>query len=166
MSPEDTADVMALLAHWYMAHIQASAEVPAPERDRLDTGNTFVATLRGRVVGVASYLNPGGKWAEPASLAVDPEFLGCGIGFQLQQTRLEEMRAKGIEHVRTESDRPEVIRWYVDKFAYRVAGRQPKKHAFGHADCDRWTVLELDLEPTPGTSDPTHFGPYVAVKPE
>lgn len=148
LRPDDIAAATQLLGQWNMAPIQASAEVPMPERDRLEADNTFVATLRGRVVGVASYLHPGGKWAETASLAVDPEYLGCGIGFQLQQVRLAEMRAKGIEQVRTESDRPEVIRWYVDKFGYRITGQQPKKHAFGRADCDHWTILELDLDLT------------------
>ena len=145
MRPEDMAAVMELLGKWNMAPIKVSADVPTPERDRLELDNTFVALLRGRVVGVASYLHPGERWAETASLAVDPEYLGCGIGYQLQLARLEEMRAKGIVHVRTESDRPEVIRWYMDKFGYRVTGQHPKKHAFGRMDCDHWTVLELDL---------------------
>lgn len=145
MRPEDTMAVMDLLGQWNMAPLQASAMVPTPERDHLELGNSFVALLRGRVVGVASYLHQGGMKAETASLAVDPEYLGCGIGYQLQLARLEEMRAKGIVHVRSESDRPEVIRWYVDKFGYRITGQHPKKHAFGRMDCDHWTVLELDL---------------------
>lgn len=147
MRPEDTAAVMDLLGQWNMAPIAASADVPVPERDHLELDNSFVATLRDRVVGVASYLQPEPTRAETASLAVAPDFLGCGIGYQLQLARLEEMRSNGIVHVRTESDRPEVIRWYIDKFGYRITGRQPKRHAFGRKDCDEWTILELDLIP-------------------
>lgn len=145
MRAEDMASVMALLAQWNMAPIPASEVITAPEQDHLEVGNTFVAELKGRVVGVSSYLTLDENKAETASLAVDPEYLGCGIGYQLQQARLEEMRGKGIVHIRTESDRPEVIRWYVDKFAYRITGTNPKKHGFGRTDCDHWTVLELDL---------------------
>ena len=129
-----------------MAPIQPSADIPTPERDRLEAENTFVATLKERIVGVASYLILGNGWAETASLAVAPEYLGCGIGCQLQEARLGEMRSKGITHVRTESDRPEVIRWYIDKFGYRLVGQQAKKHNFGRNDCDHWTILELHLE--------------------
>lgn len=145
MRPADTEPVLALLGRWNMAPIQASSAIPSPERDRLETENTLVAELDGRLVGVASYLLRGDHVAETASLAVDPEYLGCGIGFQLQTARLEALRAKGIKRIHTESDRPEVIHWYVSKFGYRVVGRNPKKHAFGRLDCDYWTVLELDL---------------------
>ena len=146
LAPDDTTAVMQLLGRWNMAPIQPSADIPTPERDRLEAENTFVATLKERIVGVASYLILGNGWAETASLAVAPEYLGCGIGSQLQEARLGEMRSKGITHVRTESDRPEVIRWYIDKFGYRLVGQQAKKHNFGRNDCDHWTILELHLE--------------------
>ena len=144
--PADMTDVMQILKHWNMAPIRPSEDIPVPERDRLEAENTFVATLNGRIVGVASYLNLNNGWAETASLAVAPEYLGCGIGFQLQQARLEEMRNGGISHIRTESDRPDVIQWYIKKFGYRIVGQQAKKHAFGRSDCNYWTILELHLE--------------------
>lgn len=145
MAPGDLAAVMALLAKWNMAPLQVSRDVPDPERDHVETDNTFVAVLQGQVVGVASYLPLDSRRAETASLAVDPEYIGCGIGQQLQQARLAEMRERGIRHVRTEADRPEVIRWYVEKFGYRITGSNLKKHAFSLADRDHWTVLELEL---------------------
>ena len=137
--------VMELLGKWNMAPKKASDTVPNPERDNLDIDNTFIALLDGQLVGVASYILLGGRRAETASLAVDPEFLGCGIGYELHMARLAEMRSKGIVHLRTETDRPEVIHWYINKFGYRVTGKNPKKHAFGHPEYDYWTVLELDL---------------------
>jgi hypothetical protein len=52
--------------------------------------------------------------------------------------------------VRTETDRPATVRWYVRRFGYRVVGTNPKKHAFSLPDVAVWTVLELDLAPDPG----------------
>jgi len=138
-------DVMALLGKWDMAPRQASESMPNPERSKLDIDNTFVALLDNQLVGVASYILLGDNRAETASLAVDPEYLGCGIGYQLHMTRIEELKTKGINHIHTETDRPEVIQWYVNKFGYRITGTNPKKHVFGHPDYDHWTILETDL---------------------
>jgi 3-keto-5-aminohexanoate cleavage enzyme len=145
MKSDDMQGVMGILAEWNMAPIKADANIPAPERDRIEIDNTFVAELQGQIVGTCGYYILNETHAETASLAVDPEFLGCGIGFQLQEARLREMRKRGIRHLRTESDRPEVIHWYINKFGYRMTGTNPKKHAFGHPGRDFWTILELDL---------------------
>lgn len=142
---DDVGPAMELLSKWNMVPVQASAAIAQPERDHLDMDNTFVACLQDKVVGVASWLPIDALRAETASLAVDPEVIGCGIGYKLQESRLAEMRSKGIRHVRTETDRPDVIRWYVTKFGYRITGTNPKKHAFSLAERDHWTVLELDL---------------------
>lgn len=143
---DDLGPAMALLSKWNMAPVQASAEVIQPERDHLEMDNTFVACLGDKVVGVASWLRIDNLRAETASLAVAPEVIGCGIGYKLQEARLAEMRSKGIRHLRTEADRPEVIRWYVSKFGYRITGINPKKHVFSLAERDHWTVLELELQ--------------------
>ncbi|MDD5329027.1 MAG: GNAT family N-acetyltransferase [Sulfuricella sp.] len=145
MRAEDMPAAMAVLGRWNMAPLQASERIPHPERDHLELANTFVAILQGKIVGVASWLQIDSTRAETASLAVDPEFIGCGVGHKLQEARLAEMRDKGIREVRTEADRPDVIRWYVDKFGYRIIGTNPKKHSFGLAGCGHWTVLELRL---------------------
>ena len=55
------------------------------------------------------------------------------------------MRARGVKRVRTETDRPETIRWYVERFGYRIVGSNPKKHDFSLPEVDTWTVLELEL---------------------
>lgn len=150
MRVEDIAPALALLAQWNMAPVQASASIPQPERDRLELDNTFVAMLQDKLVGVASWLRIDASRAETASLAVNRVFIGCGVGRKLQEARIAEMRNKGIVLVRTEADRPDVIRWYVDKFGYRIVGTQRKKHAFGSPDHDCWTVLELEI----GATDP------------
>jgi len=145
MQPQHLNEAMQLLTKWNMAPKKASLAIPDPERSTLDINNSFIALLNGQLVGVASYILLDDKHAETASLAVNPDYLGYGIGYQLQMARLEEMRSKGIKHLRTESDRPEVIQWYISKFGYEITGKNPKKHDFGHADFDHWTVLELEL---------------------
>lgn len=146
MRLEDTASAMALLAQWNMAPVQASASIPQPERDRLELDNTFVAILQDKLVGVASWLRIDATRAETASLAVDRKFIGTTVGQKLQEARLAEMRGKGIVVVRTEADRPKVIRWYINKFGYRIVGTNRKRHAFGSPEQDSWTVLELLLD--------------------
>ena len=146
MHEEDRPAVMAILTKWNMAPIAPCPEVPDPERSSLDTdGTTFVAVTEDRVVGVASYILLGDRRAETASLAVDPDWRGTRIGERLQIARMVELKARGIETLRTESDRAEVVDWYVRKFGYRVIGENAKKHAFSLVDVDHWTVLELDL---------------------
>lgn len=148
MREEELPAVIALLDKWNMAPVSGAENGVRPERDHVEIGNSFVAVLHGRLVGIASFLPMGDARAETASLAVDPQFLGCGIGYALQTRRLEEMRARGIRHVQTEADRPNVIRWYIDKFGYRMTGKTRKRHAFGAAEQSEWTVLELDLGAT------------------
>lgn len=143
MVEEDLPEAVALLARWNMA---PRPDLPDAERSGIERANSFVATAEGRVVGVASYLVWSDDLAETASLAVSPELRGAGVGHRLQTARLDEMRARGIRRVRTETDRPETIRWYREKFGYRVVGTNPKKHAFSLEDVDHWTVLELELD--------------------
>jgi ribosomal protein S18 acetylase RimI-like enzyme len=150
MKPEDMQAVLDILSGWNMAPLAPTEDNPDPERSAVDTGNSFVAvdgsTVDGStVVGIASYIILDEERAETASLAVDPAYRGMGIGRRLQAARLREMKKRGIRRVRTESDRPETIRWYVEKFGYRVVGTKMKKHPFSLPEVDRWTVLELEL---------------------
>ena len=145
MAPEDLDSVLEILAGWNMRPRDGDVEA---ERTGVEVEHSFVALDGDRIVGVASYLLLSGKLAETASLAVDPSVRGQGVGYQLQRARLQEMAARGIETVRTETDRPETIDWYVRKFGYRIVGTNPKKHDFSLSDVDHWTVLELDLEAT------------------
>ena len=146
MRPEDRDPVMAILAHWNMAPVSPSAEIPHPERTGIEIDHSFVAIDGSRVVGVCSYILLSDAVAETASLAVHPEYKGSGAGYALQTARLAEMKSRGIKKVRTESDRPETIDWYIRKFGYKVVGRNRKKHPFGLKDIDYWTELEVDLK--------------------
>ena len=117
-----------------------------PERSEIRVENSFVADDDGKVVGMASYIVHGPEEGETASLAVDPAYRGRGIGARLQHARLREMYRRGIRRVRTETDRPATIRWYVEKFGYERVASVPKKHEFSLKDVHEWTVLSLDLE--------------------
>lgn len=143
MRPGDVDDAMAVLDHWNMAPREGD---PDAERSTIRVENSFVAVDDGAVVGVASFIVHDDELAETASLAVHPDYRGRGIGYRLQVARLLEMRARGIRRVHTETDRPETVEWYVERFGYERAGTNPKKHAFSLPDVDEWTVLELDLD--------------------
>ena len=145
MREEDRLRVLRLLGLWNMAPRAPAPELPEPERATIIVENTFVAVVADAVVGVASYILHGPRAAETASLAVDPSWLGSGVGECLQSARLTQLKELGVERIRTEADRPEVVRWYQRKFGYRVIGTALKKHEFSLADVDHWTVLELDL---------------------
>lgn len=137
--------VVEILSYWNMAPVAPGPACPDPETSGLEEGRTFVAVAGAEIVGVASYVLRGNGWAETASLAVDPAWRGRGVGESLQRSRLAAVREQGVRHVRTETDRPETIAWYLRKFGYRVAGAAPKKHAFSLGYVPHWTVLELDL---------------------
>ncbi len=143
MRPADVPGAMRVLSIWNMAPDPNKRDA---ERSEVVVENSFVAECKCEIVGVASFLLLAEDAAETASLAVDPAFAGRGIGHRLQRARLDKMRSLGIRKVRTETDRPETVRWYVAKFGYRIVGTNPKKHAFSLPDVDVWTVLELDLE--------------------
>ncbi len=145
MTDEDIPAAMHILKLWNMAPQKASNDVPDPERSTLDLSNSFVAVKDGNVIGVCSYIVHSSKLAETASLAVDPAMRGLGVGYQLQEKRLEVMKKAGYSTVRTETDRPETIQWYIKYFNYKIIGTNPKKHPFSMSEIDHWTVLEKAL---------------------
>ena len=67
------------------------------------------------------------------------------MGTALQEARLDEMAALGVESVITNADRPATVAWYIRRFGYEVVGHQRKLIPFGDPDIERWTTLELDL---------------------
>jgi N-acetylglutamate synthase-like GNAT family acetyltransferase len=142
MTDGDVSAAMAILDQWDMA---PETDNDDAERSTIRVENSFVAEANDTIVGVGSYIVHSETLGETASLAVTPEYRGKGIGYRLQTARLEEMHDRGIETVRTETDRPETIEWYIEKFEYERVGTNPKKHDFSLTDIDEWTVLELDL---------------------
>jgi len=143
MHQADVPAVMDILDEYDMA---PKTDRDDAERSEIRVENSFVAEHDGDVVGTASYIVHDDTFAETASMAVTPDYRGEGLGYRLQAARLEEMYSRGIETVRTETDRPETIEWYIEHFGYERVGTNPKKHDFSLSDVDEWTVLELDLE--------------------
>ena len=142
MNEDDVEAAMAILDEWDMA---PETDREGAERSEIRVGNSFVAEDGDDIVGTASYILHTDTLGETASMAVDPDYRGQGIGYRLQTARLEEMHDRGIETVRTETDRPRTIEWYIETFGYERVGTNPKKHDFSLSDVDEWTVLELDL---------------------
>lgn len=145
MTADDVAAAATLLAMWNMAPVMPG--IADPEAGPLDPECGFVAYHGTQLVGVAAYLLRDPTHGETRGLAVDPAYLGCGLGHRLQEARLAALRELGIIHVRTECDHPETIHWYVSRFGHRVAGTKRKKHPFSLPAEDRWTLLDLDLTP-------------------
>lgn len=144
--PEDIPCVLEILSFWNLGPVAASPECPDPEKSSISIDTAFVAVDNGLVVGIGSYRIVSSEMAETMSLAVAPEYKGMGIGYLLQRARLKEMKEKGIITVRTDTDRPETIQWYIRKFGYTIVGYKKKKHPSSLVDVDSWTVLEFDLE--------------------
>ena len=151
MQADDVDRVLEILAHWGMAPVAPTAACPDPEDSGLAMGRTLVAVVGQRVIGVASYLLIDAQRASTESLAVDPIWLGKGVGELLHRARLQALREHGIRRVRTTADRPSTIAWYIRRFGCRVIGTQAKRHPISLPDVADWTVLELDLDagPTP-----------------
>ena len=148
MKPEDLPRCMEILEKWNMAPVPETGDHahPEPERSYIHLKNAIVALSGDRIVGVCSYMDRTETLAETANLAVDPEFQGKGVGYQLQKARLREMKERGFKRVRTETDRPATIQWYVRKFGYRIVKKIEKKYPFSLKDVHFWTRLEMDLE--------------------
>ncbi len=146
MVDSDRADVTRLLAHWNIAPLAPSKDVPEPERTELIVENTHVAVDGARIVGVISFIQRSPTLGEGASFVLDPDYRGQGIGEQLGDASRQEMYERGIRRSRSEADRPETIRWLLHR-GHRIVGTVPKRHAFGAADVDHWTCFEIDLEP-------------------
>lgn len=145
MQPSDFMQVMKLLAHWNIAPVAPSREVPDPERTEIIADNTYVALDGDRIIGVCSFIQHSPVLAEGASLGVDPAYHGRGVGDKLALAVRREMFARGVRTVRSESDRPESIQWLVGR-GHRIVGTVPKRHAFGSPEIGQWTVLEFDLD--------------------
>lgn len=138
--------VLALLSIWNIAPIAPTPENPEPERTKVYVENTFLAFDGEQLVGISSYIVHSPVLAEACSVAIRPECQRKGMATQLAHARFVEMRRRGIKVVRAEADRPGTIRWMTEKLGYKIIGTNPKRHPFGAADVDRWTVMELNLD--------------------
>jgi len=138
--PEDRPRVFELLEQANMHHIP-SEEVPSVTWE-----NYFVARLDGEVVGFCGYKILSPTDAKTELMVVDPKCRGLGIGFKLQERRMEEMLADGIHKLITNADLPASIAFYKKHFGYREVGKLDKVHEYSDPGIDQWTTLQVDLD--------------------
>jgi N-acetylglutamate synthase-like GNAT family acetyltransferase len=136
---QDRPRIFELLEQANMHHI------PSPEMPEVTWENYFVARLDGEVVGFSGYKILSATEAKTELMAVDRKCRGLGVGFRLQERRMEDMLSRGIETLTTNADLPATIAFYKKHFGYREVGRLDKLHEFGAPDVDQWTTLRTNL---------------------
>jgi len=137
--PEDRPRILELLEQANMHHI------PSPEMPEVAWDNYFVARLDGEVVGFSGYKIQSATEAKTELMVVDKKCRGLGIGFILQERRMEDMVNRGIQTLITNADLPPTIAFYKKHFGYREVGKLKKDHEFGDPGIDQWTTLQVDL---------------------
>jgi len=120
--------------------------IPSPEMPGLTYENYYVAKLDGKVAGFCGYRMLAHTEAKTELMVVDRRYRGRGIGFALQVRRMEDMLARGVRTLTTNTDLPASIEWYMKHFGYRKVGKLKKLHEFGAPEIDHWTVLKVNLE--------------------
>lgn len=137
--PEDRPRIFELLEQANMHH------VPSPEMPEVSWENYFVARLDGEVVGFSGYKVLSDTEAKTELMVVDRRCRGMGLGFKLQERRMEDMLERGVEKLTTNADLPATIAFYKKYFGYREVGKLDKVHEFGAPDINQWTTLQTDL---------------------
>lgn len=136
---EDRPAIFAILKQANMHHI------PSKEMPGLTYENYFVAKVGGKVAGFCGYKILSQTEAKTELMVVDKEYRGKGLGYKLQQRRMEDMIKKGIKTLTTNTDLPATIEWYKKHFGYKEVGKLKKFHEFSNPDIDYWTTLQVDL---------------------
>ena len=107
---EDAAQVSQIYAAITMQNVDPDFKRVVEDHAQSDDEACFVAESDGKVVGfMISYILTGGfgmtKSAWIATLGVDPNFMGMGIGASLAEEIFKYYKAQGIENVYTS------VRW-------------------------------------------------------
>ena len=91
----------------------------------------FAALRDGEVAGFCSWAwyDEPSREAKTQLFVVHPDHRSLGIGRMLQKRRMDDMREAGARCVHTFSDEPGAIRWYQEKFGYRLLEHVPVRHA-------------------------------------
>jgi len=137
---DDRCHIMRLLKEVNMHYI------PSEEMPSLTYENYFVAKINGKIVGFCGYKILSSEEAKTELMTVDKEYRGYGIGYKLQEYRMQDMIKKGIKTLITNTDLPNTISWYKKHFGYKEIGKLKKFHEFGDQNINEWTTLKTDLE--------------------
>jgi ribosomal-protein-alanine N-acetyltransferase len=136
---EDHGAIFELLKQANMHH------VPSEEMPEITYENYFVARDGKNVAGFCGYKILSATDAKTELMVVDRKYRGLGIGYALQERRMEDMFNQGIQTVTTNADLPATIAWYKKHFGYHEVGKLKKVNEFGDPDIDHWTTLQTDL---------------------
>ena len=136
---EDRAGIIELLKQANMHYIGT------PEMPELTYDNYYVARTEEGIVGFCGFKILSAIEAKTELMVVDRRCRGHGVGIKLQTVRMEDMLARGIRTLTTNSDLPDTITWYKKFFGYTEVGRLKKIHEFGDPNIDHWTTLQVDL---------------------
>lgn len=120
--------------------------IPSKEMPGLTYSNYFVAKIDHEIVGFCGYKILSDTEAKTELMVVDTKYRGKGIGYALQVKRMEDMKKRGIKTLTTNTDLPDTISWYKDKFGYKEVGKLKKYHEFGDPNINEWTTLKVDLD--------------------
>ncbi len=137
---EDKEGIFSLLEMANMHYIP-SAEMPG-----LTFENYYVVKQEGKVVGFCGYKVLSSHEAKTELMVVDPTCRGLGLGYKLQEFRMEKMLASGIQTLTTNTDLPATIAWYKKHFGYHEVGTLEKENEFGDPNINHWTTLQVDLK--------------------
>ncbi|MBT8062901.1 MAG: GNAT family N-acetyltransferase [Xanthomonadales bacterium] len=119
--------------------------IPSPEMPEVSWENYFVARVDDQVVGFCGFKILSETEAKTELMAVDSSCRGLGVGYKLQQHRMEVMHSRGIRKLTTNTDLPATIAFYKKHFGYREVGKLDKIHEFSDPAINEWTTLEVDL---------------------
>ena len=136
---KDRDAIFALLKQANMHH------VPSEEMPLITFENYFVAKDGADIVGFCGYKILSPTEAKTELMVVDSNCRGHGVGYALQERRMEDMLQKGIRTLTTNTDLPATIAWYKKHFGYREIGTLKKLHEFSDPEIDHWTTLQTDL---------------------
>lgn len=136
---EDRSSILKILEQANMHHIGT------PEMPELTYDTYMVAQTDEGIAGFCGFKILSNTEAKTELMVVDFKYRGHGIGIKLQTTRMENLLAKGIRTLTTNTDLPKTIKWYKTYFDYKEVGKLKKIHKFGDPEIDHWTTLQVDL---------------------
>lgn len=91
---------------------------------------SYIGLTEDRVDGFCSWdwHDEGQNEAKTVLICVRAEARGTGLGAQLQEQRMQDMKDAGARKIHTWSDDPKAIEWYQRKFGYKPVGQDEIRH--------------------------------------
>ncbi len=134
-SEADFADMVEVLKHYHFSllSIEQAGVIDSHEGEtftiynevsHFDFENAFVARVNGQIAGCCHWRLNSPIEAKTTLISVDPEFRGQGIGFKLQEARMQAAFDVGVQKLVTFCDSEKSIAWYIKHFGYEALGEE------------------------------------------